>query len=193
MPKWRNGRRGGLKIRCPQGRVSSILTFGTTTGCLTARGGGCRRARVARHREARGTRPIASSRRASTARRWSSCATSVTSAEDCPNGRSAPRPAKRSAFPRQLRSRGMARRDAQRRLLPGGVRCRLGAGTGGSAPTWRSSPLNAASRCGTTRASARSVRPPARSTHEPSGRLSRTTAPTWSCRATTTTTSVSPR
>jgi hypothetical protein len=29
-PKWRNGRRGRLKIGCPQGRVSSILTFGTT-------------------------------------------------------------------------------------------------------------------------------------------------------------------
>jgi hypothetical protein len=28
-PKWRNGRRGGLKIRCPKGRVSSNLTFGT--------------------------------------------------------------------------------------------------------------------------------------------------------------------
>jgi hypothetical protein len=29
-PKWRNGRRGRLKIGCPKGRVSSILTFGTT-------------------------------------------------------------------------------------------------------------------------------------------------------------------
>jgi hypothetical protein len=31
VPKWRNGRRGGLKIRGPQGRVSSNLTFGTST------------------------------------------------------------------------------------------------------------------------------------------------------------------
>ena len=23
LPEWRNGRRGGLKIRCPQGRVGS--------------------------------------------------------------------------------------------------------------------------------------------------------------------------
>lgn len=29
-PKWRNGRRGGFKIRCPQGRVGSSPTFGTT-------------------------------------------------------------------------------------------------------------------------------------------------------------------
>ena len=28
-PKWRNGRRGGLKNRCPNGHVSSTLTFGT--------------------------------------------------------------------------------------------------------------------------------------------------------------------
>ena len=37
MPKWRNGRRGGLKIRGPQGRVSSNLTFGTTPIDLTSR------------------------------------------------------------------------------------------------------------------------------------------------------------
>ena len=30
VPKWRNGRRGGLKIRGPRGRVSSNLTFGTS-------------------------------------------------------------------------------------------------------------------------------------------------------------------
>jgi hypothetical protein len=30
MPKWRNGRRGGLKHRWPQGRVGSTPTFGTT-------------------------------------------------------------------------------------------------------------------------------------------------------------------
>ena len=30
MPKWRNGRRGGLKNRCPQGRDSSTLSFGTS-------------------------------------------------------------------------------------------------------------------------------------------------------------------
>lgn len=29
MPKWRNGRRAGLKILCPQGRVGSTPTFGT--------------------------------------------------------------------------------------------------------------------------------------------------------------------
>jgi hypothetical protein len=28
QPEWRNGRRGGLKIRCPQGRVGSSPTFG---------------------------------------------------------------------------------------------------------------------------------------------------------------------
>ncbi len=28
-PKWRNGRRDGLKNRCPQGRVGSTPTFGT--------------------------------------------------------------------------------------------------------------------------------------------------------------------
>ncbi len=28
-PKWRNGRRAGLKIQCPQGRVGSTPTFGT--------------------------------------------------------------------------------------------------------------------------------------------------------------------
>lgn len=28
-PKWRNGRRAGLKIRCPHGRVGSSPTFGT--------------------------------------------------------------------------------------------------------------------------------------------------------------------
>src|SRR3954451_20308490 len=33
VPKWRNGRRGGLKIRGPQGRPSSNLGFGTTTSC----------------------------------------------------------------------------------------------------------------------------------------------------------------
>ena len=27
-PKWRNGRRAGLKIRCPQGCVGSSPTFG---------------------------------------------------------------------------------------------------------------------------------------------------------------------
>jgi hypothetical protein len=30
-PKWRNGRRSGLKIRRPQGRVGSTPTFGTTS------------------------------------------------------------------------------------------------------------------------------------------------------------------
>ncbi len=30
VPKWRNGRRDGLKNHCPKGRVSSTLTFGTT-------------------------------------------------------------------------------------------------------------------------------------------------------------------
>ena len=30
MPKWRNGRRAGLKNRWGQPRVSSTLTFGTT-------------------------------------------------------------------------------------------------------------------------------------------------------------------
>jgi len=29
MPEWRNGRRGGLKIRCQQWRVGSTPTFGT--------------------------------------------------------------------------------------------------------------------------------------------------------------------
>ena len=29
-PEWRNGRRDGLKIRCPQGRVGSNPTSGTT-------------------------------------------------------------------------------------------------------------------------------------------------------------------
>lgn len=29
-PEWRNGRRDGLKIRCPQGRVGSTPTSGTT-------------------------------------------------------------------------------------------------------------------------------------------------------------------
>ena len=28
MPEWRNGRRGGLKIRCPQGRVGSSPSSG---------------------------------------------------------------------------------------------------------------------------------------------------------------------
>src|SRR5262249_47572006 len=28
-PKWRNGRRGGLKIHCPHGLVGSSPTFGT--------------------------------------------------------------------------------------------------------------------------------------------------------------------
>ena len=32
-PKWRNGRRAGLKILCPQGRVGSTPTFGTSTLC----------------------------------------------------------------------------------------------------------------------------------------------------------------
>ena len=30
MPEWRNGRRGGLKIRCPEGRVGSNPTLGTS-------------------------------------------------------------------------------------------------------------------------------------------------------------------
>ena len=30
VPKWRNGRRDGLKNHCPKGRVSLTLTFGTT-------------------------------------------------------------------------------------------------------------------------------------------------------------------
>lgn len=30
MPGWRNGRRGGFKIRCPKGRVGSNPTPGTT-------------------------------------------------------------------------------------------------------------------------------------------------------------------
>ncbi len=30
-PKWRNGRRAGLKIQCPQGRVGSTPTFGIYT------------------------------------------------------------------------------------------------------------------------------------------------------------------
>lgn len=29
MPEWRNGRRAGLKIQCPQGRVGSSPTSGT--------------------------------------------------------------------------------------------------------------------------------------------------------------------
>src|SRR5439155_8596684 len=29
LPEWRNGRRGGLKIRCPQGRVGSTPSSGT--------------------------------------------------------------------------------------------------------------------------------------------------------------------
>ena len=29
MPRWRKGRRGGLKIRSPQGGVGSIPTLGT--------------------------------------------------------------------------------------------------------------------------------------------------------------------
>ena len=29
MPEWRNGRRDGLKIRCPQGRVGSSPSSGT--------------------------------------------------------------------------------------------------------------------------------------------------------------------
>ena len=31
VPEWRNGRRGGLKIRCPQGRVGSTPSSGTST------------------------------------------------------------------------------------------------------------------------------------------------------------------
>ena len=30
MPEWRKGSRSGLKIRCPQGRVGSNPTSGTT-------------------------------------------------------------------------------------------------------------------------------------------------------------------
>ncbi len=30
-PEWRNGRRGGLKIRWPQGRVGSTPSSGTST------------------------------------------------------------------------------------------------------------------------------------------------------------------
>ena len=30
MPGWRNGRRCGLKIRCPQGRAGSTPALGTT-------------------------------------------------------------------------------------------------------------------------------------------------------------------
>ena len=30
-PRWRNGRRGGLKIRCPKGRVGSTPSLGTTS------------------------------------------------------------------------------------------------------------------------------------------------------------------
>ena len=33
-PKWRNGRRGGLKIRFPQGSVGSNPTFGTAEKML---------------------------------------------------------------------------------------------------------------------------------------------------------------
>lgn len=29
LPEWRNGRRDGLKIRCPQGRVGSSPSSGT--------------------------------------------------------------------------------------------------------------------------------------------------------------------
>ena len=34
LPEWRNGRRGGLKIRCPQGRVGSTPSSGTTATFL---------------------------------------------------------------------------------------------------------------------------------------------------------------
>ncbi len=37
VPEWRNGRRGGLKIHCPHGRVSSTLTSGTNMTRLCAR------------------------------------------------------------------------------------------------------------------------------------------------------------
>ena len=37
MPEWRNGRRDGLKIRCPQGRVGSTPTSGTTGSNVLAR------------------------------------------------------------------------------------------------------------------------------------------------------------
>ena len=37
MPKWRNGRRGRLKIYCPQGRGSSILPGGTTQQAVCVR------------------------------------------------------------------------------------------------------------------------------------------------------------
>ncbi len=41
-PKWRNGRRGGFKIRCPRGRVGSSPTFGTNAERLTNRARGRR-------------------------------------------------------------------------------------------------------------------------------------------------------
>ena len=34
LPEWRNGRRGGLKIRCPQGRVGSTPSSGTLPFCF---------------------------------------------------------------------------------------------------------------------------------------------------------------
>ncbi len=34
LPEWRNGRRGGLKIRCPQGRVGSTPSSGTLAFCF---------------------------------------------------------------------------------------------------------------------------------------------------------------
>ena len=37
-PEWRNGRRGGLKIRCPQGRVGSSPTSGTVAAPFAACG-----------------------------------------------------------------------------------------------------------------------------------------------------------
>ena len=33
LPEWRNGRRAGLKIQCPQGRVGSSPTSGTCNDC----------------------------------------------------------------------------------------------------------------------------------------------------------------
>ena len=35
LPEWRNGRRAGLKIQCPQGRVGSSPTSGTKACCFT--------------------------------------------------------------------------------------------------------------------------------------------------------------
>ena len=35
LPKWRNGRRAGLKIQCPQGRVGSSPTFGISVVACT--------------------------------------------------------------------------------------------------------------------------------------------------------------